>query len=231
MEKTLIVDDTTFTGWTNLKTMELWGLEPKMTTHSFLIANTGMLDEKNCVFGAVKNLEACGSRVIFGHELSTPGDDGWHLKDLHQHQNLSEAFDMGLSLLELMEIEGPDSESFKLALQKESTLSTIFPNRFSPSQIKTMINEGRFISSGKVNLDQNDLVHTKNPLLWASRYFKEHIDLYNVIDHRDEIKDILFELKTLTNDPEARSEGANELKNITQRHTMVEGNCRNSAER
>lgn len=231
MEKTLIVDDTTFTGWTNLKTMELWGLEPKRTTHSFLIANTGMLDRNNHIFGAVRNLETGGSKVIFGHELSTPNDDGWHLKDLHQHQNLSEAFDMGLTILKLIEDEGPKSKVVKSVLQGEAVLNTIFPDRLSTRQIKKMIAEEKFIASGKVNLDDENLVHTKNPLLWASRYFMEHIDFKNVVKHREEIKDVLGELKTLTNDPEAKSEVAIELRNITQRCISTEGNQNRNHER
>ncbi len=232
MQRTLIVDDTTFTGWTSLKTMELWGLDPKTTTHAFLIANTGMLDQKNGIMGAVRNLKSNGSKVVFGHELSTPSEDGWHLKDLHQHRNIMKAFDMGLTILKLIENEGYESKVVKSVLQDEAVLNTIFPERYSTTQIKEMISDGKFISSGKVDLEDEDLVHTKNPLLWASRYFKEHIDLQKVINNRTEILQILGELHTLTEDPEAKTEAAIELRNIVRRETLsLEGAPRHGLER
>ena len=220
MEKTLIVDDTTFTGWTSLKTMELWRLDPKNTTHAFLIANTGMLNPEHGVKGAVKELQSHGSNVILGHELTTPQDDGWHLKDLHQHKNLVKAFELGLDILQLIDTEGHESENLKGMLKNEIVLNTIFPNRLSTNEINQMISEGKFIPSGKVDLKIDGLIHTKNPLLWASRYFMEHIDLQKVIDNKTEISQILGELHTLTEDPEAKSEAAIELRNIVRRETL-----------
>lgn len=230
-ERTLVVDDTTFTGWTSLKTMELWGLEPNTTTHAFLIANTGLLDEQNGVLGAVKNLESNGSSVVFGHELSTPNDDGWHLKDLHQHPNISQAFDMGVTILKLIENEGHESQIVKSTLQSEAVINTIFPSRYSTQQLAKMANEGRFIPSGKIDLKDENLVHTKNPLLWASRYFRQHIDFDKVIQNRAEIKATLNELRTLTDDPEAKQEAANELRNIIQRKIGIEGKSNSGHER
>lgn len=231
MERTLIVDDTTFTGWTSHKTMELWSLDSRKTTHAFLIANTGMLDIKNNIGGAVVNLESSGSKVIFGHGLSTPEADGWHLKDLHQHRNLGQAFDMGLTILKLIEDEGPESSVVKSVLQGEAVLNTIFPDRFSRDQIKCMISDGKFIPSEKVDLNDESLVHTKNPLLWASRYFRQHIDFKKVMANRDEIKNVLSELHDLTDDPEAKTEAAIELRNIVQRKITPEGVQSRGAER
>jgi hypothetical protein len=231
MDRTLIVDDTTFTGWTSLKTMEMWNLNPNSTTHAFLIANTGKLDIINNVNGAVANLENHGSTVIFGHELVTPNEDGWHLKDLHQHKNIGDAFDMGLTILKLIENEGPESEIVKSTLQGEAVLNTIFPDRFTPRMIKELIENEKFIPSGKVDLEDGNLVHTKNPLLWSSRYFREHIDLPKIMNNRIKIKSVLSELHTLTDDPEARNEAAIELKNIVQNKIQVEGGRRAGQER
>lgn len=223
MEKVLVTDDTTFTGWTSLKTMELWRLDPASTTHAFLIANTGMLSPENGIKGAVQELESKGSKVIWGHELKTPQDDGWHLKDLHQHENLRSSFSMGLKILKLMDEQGPNSETVLSMLQSDNVISTLFPERLSTQEINQMTEVGKFIPSGKVDLTTNGLIHTKNPLLWASRYFREHIDLQNVIEHQDEVGDILTELHTLTEDPEAGLEAARELKNIVGRNiTNVE---------
>lgn len=220
-EKTLIVDDTTFTGWTSLKTTELWKLNPETTTHAFLIANTGMLSPEKGIKGAVQELESRGSKAIWGHELRTPEEDGWHLKDLHQHQNLLGAFGMGLDILQLIDKEGPDSEIVRSTLNRREVMDTIFPERLSTTQIKQMVAEGKFIPSGRVDLSAGGLIHTKNPLLWASRYFREHIDLQEVVNHRKEIGNILTELNTLTEDPEAKTEAAAELKNIVRREGLT----------
>lgn len=220
LDRTLIVDDTTFTGWTSLKTAELWGLHPEMTTYSFLIANTGMLDPENDIRGAVRELQSRGSSVVWGHGLATPAEDGWHLKDLHQHTNLIPAFEMGLMLLQSIETEGPNSQPVKEILDRKDVMDTIFPDRLSSDEIKQMTAEGKFIPSGKVNLDAPGLIHTKNPLLWASRYFREHIDLEATIKNKGAIAKILYKLRYLTEDPEARSEAALELRNIARINTQ-----------
>lgn len=223
LDKPLIVDDTTFTGWTNIKTMELWGINPAKTTHAFLIANTGFLDNKMQILGAEKKLKSLGSNVIYGHELSTPSDDGWHLKDLHDHKNIPEAFDMSLELLKLIEKEGDTSSITSKFINSEKVLRTIFPNAIDSKTISNMISEGRFIPSQNLNLS-SDAIHSKNPFLWASQYFKEHIDFKRVINLRREIVENLIELQSLTSDPEGKIEAANELKRIMQERANIEGN-------
>lgn len=223
LEKPLIVDDTTFTGWTNIKTMDLWGINPKNTTHAFLIANTGFLDNNRQTLGAEKKLRSLGSHVIYGHELSTPSDDGWHLKDLHDHQNIPEAFDTSLELLKLIENEGDTSPVTSRFMNSEKVLRTIFPNAIDSKTITNMISEGRFIPSQSLNLSP-DAIHSRNPFLWASQYFKAHIDFKRVVDLRREIVENLVELRSITSDPEGKTEAANELKHIIQRKVGIEGN-------
>ena len=70
-----------------------------------------------------------GSRVLFGHDLATPNDDGWHLKDLHQHPKLSEAFNLGLRVLQLIENEGPDSEIVKSTLNRKDVMDVLFSGK------------------------------------------------------------------------------------------------------
>lgn len=220
LETPLIIDDTTFTGWTSGKTMELWGIEPQNATHAFLIANTGKLGKKQKESdpepppGAVELLQSMGSRVIFGHELTTPNEDGWHLKDLHQHPKLAEAVGLGLQVLQLIEENGPDSEIVKSALNREDVMDVLFPERLTTDEINQMTAEGKFIPSGKIDLHVNELIHTKNPLLWASRYFREHIDLQRVIDNQSVIIGVLAELHSLTEDPEALTESSHELRRV-----------------
>jgi hypothetical protein len=219
-EKTLMIDDTTFTGWTSGKTMEYWNLAPKNVTHAFLIANTGKMGRKQKEtdpeppLGAAGLLRSMGSKVVFGHELITPDDDGWHLKDLHQHPRLGEAFNLGLQVLQLMDNEGPDSEIVKSTLKRKEIMDVLFPERLTSSEINHLMAEGKFISSGRVDLSDNELVHTKNPLLWASRYFREHIDLQKTIVNKNEIMGVLTELHSLTEDPEALRESSQELRRI-----------------
>lgn len=231
LERTLVVDDTTFTGWTSLKTMEVWGLKPENTTHAFLIANTGFLVPEKGIKGAVQTLESQGCNVLWGHELTTPNDDGWHLKDLHQHNNLTEAFNLGLTVLEMIDLEGPDSKLVKETLLRPDVANTLFPERLNKDQIIRMLAEGKFIPSGKVDLNDEGLIHTKNPLLWASRYFREHIDLQKTIEHKHEVLGILKNLRTITEDPEGKFEAARELGNIVKRSRGLEGEQGNGKER
>lgn len=216
-DRTLVIDDTTFTGWTSLKTMELWKLRPESTTHAFLIANTGMLSPEKGIKGAVGELEGRGCQVIFGHELATPRDDGWHLKDLHQHPRIAEAFNLGVDILKLIDGQGADSEIVRFTLNQKEVMDVLFPERLTTDEIANLLNEGKFISSGKVDFATPGLIHTKNPLLWASRYFREHIDLQKVDENRGEILGILTELHGLTEDKEASRESSHELKRIMLR--------------
>jgi hypothetical protein len=161
-----------------------------------------------------------GSRVIFGHDLATPNDDGWHLKDLHQHPKLSEAFNLGLRVLQLIENEGPDSEIVKSTLNRKDVMDVLFPERLTTGEISRMTAEGKFIPSGRVDFNTNGLIHTKNPLLWASRYFREHIDLQRVIDNQGVVAGVLAELHSLTEDPEALTESSHELRRVVSNELL-----------
>jgi len=224
--KTLILDDTTFTGWTSCKTMELWKLDPENTTHAFLIANTGKLGIKSKEEdpepppGAVELIESKGSKVVFGHGLATPHEDGWHLKDLHQHPNIPESFFAGIELLKLIDRYGANSIQVSLYLKDERKQNLLFPERICHDEITKLANEGRFIETGKFSFNSNGIIHTKNPLLWASRYFREHLDLDEVEKNKNLIAAILVDLKNLTEYPEAKLEASLELRRVLQGHLM-----------
>ena len=225
--RTLVVDDVTFTGWTSLKTMELWELNPETTTHAFLIANTGMLDPENGVRGAVGELEAAGSHVIWGHELTTPQDDGWHLKDLHQREDIGRAFDLAVEFQKTILSAGENSEAVASFITDEQNLRVLFPERLTSAQVFSLVSDGKFILKNKNSekLLVNGNIHARNPFLWPSKYFREHIDLASVIANRDDIVSILSELRTLTSDPEAKIEAGLELRNVVRnRLSSVEGN-------
>ena len=204
----LIVDDVSFSGWTSKKTMDIWGLSPEQTTHAFLIANTGDLGLEP---GAVSRLQFLGSKVVFGYEIKTPNDDGWHLKDLHQNSNLEQAFVLALSLQESIKRDGLESDSVQNFLSNESTIKTIFPDHITSTEINELMKEEKFILRNE-NMISRGEIHAKNPFLWASPYFQEHIDIDRIFSNKDHILSLLGELREITSDPEGKIEASFELQ-------------------
>jgi hypothetical protein len=204
----LVVDDVSFSGWTSRKTMEIWGLEPKNTTHAFLIANTGNLGSDP---GAVPMLFSLGSNVIFGYELKTPQDDGWHLKDLHQNPNLDQAFILALLFQEAVKKDGIESALVQKFFKLETVIKTVFPEHLTSVQIRELMQEGKFILRNG-NVINGDEIHARNPFLWASPYFQEHVDIGQILLNKDHIISLLGELRTLTTDPEGKAEASFELQ-------------------
>lgn len=209
----LIVDDVSFSGWTSRKTMDIWGLAPEQTTHAFLIANTGNLGPEP---GAVPMLRSLGSEVIFGHELTTPKDDGWHLKDLHQNPNLDQAFVLALLFQEAVKRDGMESDLAQKFFTHDTVIKTVFPDHLTSSQIKDLMQEGRFVLRNDTVID-GDEIHARNPFLWASPYFQEHVDIGNILSNKDHVISLLNELRTLTTDPEGKIEAGLELQREVKR--------------
>ena len=220
LSRPLIVDDVSFSGWTSAKTMEIWHLNPENTAHAFLIANTGKLSENQS--GAVKKLERLGSKVIFGYALETPKDDGWHLKDLHEHPKLEEALEMALNFQSIIANFGMRSEAAQTFLADEKKMRTLFPDYFTSREIEIMIKWGIFIPL-KIHLDHN-AIHAKNPFLWASPYFQKHVkNPAFLLQAEGEILRILKRLRSLTSDPEITREVSRELALSTRRILVQEG--------
>jgi len=204
----LVVDDVSFSGWTSRKTMDIWGLDPEQTTHAFLIANTGNLGPEA---GAVPMLQSLGSDVVFGHKITTPQDDGWHLKDLHQNTNLDQAFVLALLFQEAVKRDGMESALVQRFFTHETVIKTVFPDHLTSSQIRDLVQEGKFILRNG-NVIDGDEIHARNPFLWASPYFQKHVDIGQIVSKKDYIASLLGELKTLTTDPEGRMEASLELR-------------------
>lgn len=213
MTRPLIVDDVSFSGWTSRKTMDLLGIDPKVTTHAFLIANTGNLGQDP---GAVPMLESMGSRVVFGHELKTPQDDGWHLKDLHQNPNLEQSFILALLFQETIRKNGIGSELAQQFFGHETVIRTLFPDHLTSCQIRELMHEGRFVLKNG-NVIQGNEIHARNPFLWASPYFQEHVDINRILANKDSVVSILVELRALTTDPEGKREAGLELQREIRR--------------
>src|SRR3990170_79448 len=204
----LIVDDVGFSGWTSRKTMDIWNISPERATHAFLIANTGNLGPEH---GAVPMLHSLGSNVVFGHELTTPQEDGWHLKDLHQNPNLDQAFVLALLFQEAVKKDGMESALVQKFFTHDTVIRTVFPDHMTSSQIKDLMREGRFILRNG-DVIYGDEIYARNPFLWASPYFQEHVDIGQILTNKDGIISILGELRTLTTDPEGKVEASLELQ-------------------
>lgn len=211
----LIVDDTSFTGRTSIKTMDLWHINPENTTHAFLITNTGNLGSPEKP-GAIQALGKLGSKVVFGHELKTPNEDGWHLKDLHAHPFLNSAFELAMAVQTKVRDGGMESSDLASLFANEQFRDILFPKSFSSKEISCLVNDGHF-SLADEKLLANGAVHARNPFLWASPYFQEHIDIAKVLSSKDQILGILDELHSLTSDPEAKIEAGLELRRLTGR--------------
>lgn len=229
MSRPLIVDDVSFSGWTSRKTMGILGIQPETATHAFLIANTGDLGSEP---GAVPMLESMGSKVIFGHELKTPQDDGWHLKDLHQNPRLEQAFVLALLFQEAVGRDGIESPLAQRFFSHDTVINTVFPDHLTSEQIRGLIQDGKFILRNG-NVVDGDEIHARNPFLWASPYFQEHVDVEGIFTHKDEIVSILGELRSLTTDPEGKREASLELRREIQamKKTSVEGQSGGRRER
>lgn len=207
LSRPLIVDDVSFSGWTSRKTMELWGIDPTSATHAFLIANTGDLGPNP---GAVKMLEGIGSKVISGLEITTPNDDGWHMKDLFWHSRMEDAFILAMRFQELATIYGQDAAELKSFLADDHVSKILFPESYTSSQIRDLKNEGKFVLLNGGTLQEGSR-HARNPFLWASFYLRDHLDLDSLRENRLEILSTLRELRELTSDPEGQREAAIEL--------------------
>lgn len=213
LSRPLIVDDVSFSGWTSRKTMDIWGFAPGQTTHAFLIANTGNLGPEP---GAVPMLRSLGSKVVFGHELKTPQEDGWHLKDLHQNPNLDQAFILALLFQEAVKRDGMKSALVQRFFTHETVIKTVFPDHLTSSRIRDFMREGRFILRNG-NVIDGDEIHARNPFLWASPYFQEHVGIGQILSNKDRVISLLRELRTLTTDPQGKIEASLELQREVKR--------------
>lgn len=219
----LIMDDVSFTGWTSRKTMELWGIAPETVTHSFLIGNTGMLGEKP---GAVKMLRSLGCKTAFGFPIQTPQDDGWHMKDLQDHPNLESALRLALSFQEKVR-QAKDGEGLaKRFFSDQRVIEVLFPQFLSSDQIRQMHTDGKFIMLNGGVVDANE-THAKNPFLWSSPYFVNHIDVPKTVQNINRVISVLTELQRLSSDPEGRQEATQGLRLEAQKAVSLharEGN-------
>lgn len=230
LEKPLIVDDTAFSGWTARKTMELWGINPKKATHAFLMANTGSLGNQK---GGVNVLKDLGSNVFYALEIHSPEDDSWHIKDLCQAEDLNRSIELSLFFKKKLDENGLDSNAVRDFFADPEVARALFPERLSSEQIANLIKEGKFLPKDEATLNDRD-IHSRNPFLWASPYFQEHIDMNSLTINKDEVVSILSELNLLINDPEGKTEAGmefrKEIRQVSKKFNM-EGHFHRGSEK
>lgn len=190
--QTLIVDDVGFSGWTSMKTMEMLGLNPVRTSHAILIANQGRLGPDTP--GAVEKLQSVGSKVFAGKTITTPDDDGWHLKDLVDHPEIEQGFTTAMEIQERLRNHGEKSLETQMFVRER--IAQVCPQMLTTGDLLKMQEEERFISLDHSLLKDGNL-HTRNPLLWMMPQFAEHLDLDKIRAERNQIIGILRHIRSM----------------------------------
>lgn len=171
LSRILVLDDTSFSGSTNLIIEDLVKKAfPDRRidfTHGFLILNTGNLGPNP---GAKQRLFANGDRALGGLEMQTPRDDGWHFFDLVKQQDLENHL---LAVSEILTLLGqPNFEHLASAfLSDENILKLVFPNIFTTEELEQRRSEGHFIGNSKLNGD----FHVRNPQLMPNIIGQGHL--------------------------------------------------------
>lgn len=196
LSRVLIVDDTSFSGASSEIAMQFWGLTPEQTAHAFLLGNTGEFPSgEGAKPGAVQRLQGKGSQVFIGHEIKTPEEDGWHLKDLVDHSNIDKALRTCL-------IQGKQDEQVLLG------------QSFTTEEILAMVEEGRMMLTQQ---PKEGGIHARNPFLWATEGIWEHVDKEKVRAHFGQVLPLLLSIQSLTTTPE----GKIKAREGFERETMI----------
>ncbi len=212
VSKPLVLDDVSFSGKSSELVMRLLGLDPKETSHGFLITNVGELGPR--MNGAWTRLTDMGSTVHTGAVINTSeGDDGWHIKDFVRQERLGRALGLVPVIHELFK----DAKEHKALLQQlfslESTRSLLFPHAISGEDLLN-VDPSRFIRSESF---RREGMHTTNPNLLTSPAFLEHISTESFAAHIDEVSELLHSIQHLTNLPEGNMNAVEGMSRIVER--------------
>jgi hypothetical protein len=225
LSRPLIIDDVSFSGSSSELTMNLFGLNPKETSNAFLITNIGELGLNQ---GAKTKLEGLGSKVFTGQILNTSeNEDGWHIKDFVQHPTLERSLGLIVTIHEIIQKDGKDSELLKRLFLTEALRGILFPFALSFEKIESLQKEGRFrLPGGKLMESLAEGMHTTNPTLLTSPYFLGHISSESFRDNLDRVSEIIHEIQFMTKDKEVQLEST-----IGLRREVEKGLFRGGAER
>jgi len=213
--KPLILDDVSFSGSSSELTMKLFGLNPERTTNAFLITNIGELGPNP---GAKTKLESLGSNVFTGKCLNTSeNEDGWHIKDFVQHPSLERSLGLVVTIHEIIEKDGKDSELLKRLFKTDSLKEILFPFALDFSIFQRLQKEGLFIiSEGKGLETLREGMHTTNPTLLTSPYFLRHVSSEAFRSNLNEISETIHGIQSLTEDVDAQRESIIGLRNVIE---------------
>lgn len=214
----LILDDVSFSGLSSVVAMEKFSLDPKETTHGFLILNEGDLGRNP---GARSRLESAGSRVFGGHTMNTSeNEDGWHIKDFIEHKKLERILGASLMVQELFEQDGKDSHVVKRLFANEALRQLFFPHAKTLSELKELEQNAQLVFNPE-HKASFDSIHMTNPTLLISPYVLQHISSKQFREHFDQVAEIMISIRHISFEQEARFEAIAGLRDMAARD--VEG--------
>lgn len=167
----LVLDDTSFSGSTNLIIENLvktaFPDRDISFTHGFLILNTGDLGPNP---GALQRLTRTGVTAVGGHEMFTPKDDGWHFFDLVKQDDLENHLLAVSELLELL--TQPQFEELATGfLSDENMVALLFPSIFTTQELEQKRSVGHFVGNSKLSGE----FHVRNPQLLPNIIGQGHL--------------------------------------------------------
>lgn len=207
----LILDDVSFSGKSSELVMRILGLDPRQTSHGFLITNVGDLGPNTN--GAWSRLSNEGSTIHTGAVINTSvGDDGWHIKDFVRHERLDRALGLIPIIHELFKDSHGNRETLRTLFSMECTRSLLFPHAVSGDAL-ARVDEAQFIRAQQF---RGEGMHTTNPNLLTSPAFLEHISTDSFLQHIDTVSELLHGIQELTNLPEGNREAIEGMRRIVE---------------
>lgn len=167
----LVLDDTSFSGTTNLLTerqVRQAFPERNMTfTHGLLILNAGQLGPNP---GAKQRIEAAGSEAIGGVEMHTPADDGWHFFDMVMQRDFPNHLIAVRGIIRALCLPN-GAQVAEAMMDDEAIHQRLFPNQLSGDELRAIQEVGHFIVARELNGD----IHVRNPQLLPNIIEQGHL--------------------------------------------------------
>ena len=167
----LVLDDTSFSGTTNLLTerqvRQAFPERNMAFTHGLLILNVGQLGPNP---GAKQRIKAAGSEAIGGMEMHTPADDGWHFFDMVKQQNFPNHLVAIRGIIRALCLPN-GAQVAEAMMDDEAIHQHLFPNQLSGDVLRAIQKAGHFIMARELNGD----IHVRNPQLLPNIIEQGHL--------------------------------------------------------
>jgi hypothetical protein len=189
--KPFVFDDVGWSGRTCIDVVRLLNLDFSKTTFGFLSLNVGNFGEGK--LGASGLLKNTGAKVETGIIVATPEDDGFHLADFFQGENLDDevVFNQIINLQKARE-NGHDSEVKRILFDNQKLL---FPNAMTTEEMLILFKEGKVIAPGGIN--RNSMFDI-NPPNWLMPSFSKRIRASMIEKNAPLILSTLRDFKLIT---------------------------------